>query len=460
MSQSPEQEPPHNPAVFWFRQAAPYIHAYRNRVVVVMLPGEAIQAATLATQLQDLALLSSLGLKVVLVFGARPQIDERLDKSGIAQHYHHGLRVTDNATLGCVLEAYGRLQIDLEARLSMGLINSPMHGADLRVCSGNDVLARPVGVVEGVDMLHTGFVRKVRSDDILQALEQRRMVLVPSLGYAPTGEIFNLACEDVASALAMALGAEKLVMFADEETGLDRSAGVASKRQLSLAEAVQRLEALPSDSRGARTLLAACRVLRQCVPRVHLLDYHVDGCLLQELFTRDGAGILISDNHYDRIRLAGEEDLDAISRLIAPLEAAGQLVPRSRDMLAARLGNFLVEDRDGTLISCAALQPYPDQQCGELECLAVAPDFRRAGHGDRLLVQVIQRARSLGLTHLFVMTTQTAHWFLERGFQPSEVTLLPKEKQQLVNLRRNAKVFMLDLRAADQPAAPAPAGPA
>lgn len=435
--------PPASDSVYWFRQCAPYIHDFRGKTIVILLTGETLEVALQSMLLQDIAVLHSLGLRVVVVFGARPQIDRRLQSAGIPSRFHHGMRVTDEATLACVTEAVGRLRTELEARLSLGLVNSPMHGAELRVCSGNFILARPVGVVEGVDLGFTGTVRKVRVDDINRQLQLGQIVLIPTLGYAPTGEVFNLACEDVASSVAIALGSEKLIQFGGER-GIHRDGRL--ERELSLTEALGLIEAVPPDSEASRRLIAACRAVQQGVKRVHVLGYDVDGALLQELFTRDGCGTLISDNDYDLVRQATPADVVAIRALIAPLEAKGILVPRSPEVLEREIDRFIVEDRDGMLVGCASLHYYPAERFVELACLAVDGRYRGTGRGDKILTSAVRLAREAGMTHMFVLTTQTAHWFMERGFRAAEVSDLPLGRQQMYNLQRNSKVFVLDLR--------------
>lgn len=430
-------------SVFWFRQAAPYIHAFRGKTLVILLSGETLAAVSPAQIIPDIALLNTLGLKIVVVFGARPQIDERLEGADLPVRFHHGMRVTDEDTLACVTEAVGRIRTELEARLSLGLINSPMHGAGVRVCSGNYIVARPVGVVDGVDLGYTGYVRKVHAEDINRQLQMGQIVLIPTLGYSHTGEVFNLSCEDVASSVAIALGSEKLAMFsADPGIILDDGRLV---RELSLSEAMAQVEHTEKDSESSRRLIAACRAVQQGVKRVHILSYQDDGVLLQELFTRDGCGTLISDNDYDQVRQAQPADVNGILALIRPLEEKGILVPRSQETLEAEIDRFIVEDRDGMIVGCAALHCFQSEKCMELACVAVDPRYRGTGRGDKILEHALELAAKWGMRQIFVLTTQTAHWFVERGFRAASVDELPISRRQMYNLQRNSKVFILEL---------------
>jgi amino-acid N-acetyltransferase len=438
---NPKQFPQHQ--VYWFRHSAPYIHAYRGRTVVILIPGEVLQDEHCDTIIQDISLLNSLGLRLVICFGSRPQIEQRLQEANLPAGIHHDLRITDKATLRCVTEAVGRIRCELEAALSMGLANSPMHGAALRVASGNYVVARPVGVVNGIDLCHTGLVRKIHADAISQLLDRGQVVLLPNLGYSPTGEIFNLASEDVASSAAIALQADKLILFGSEAGILNADNRLL--REVSLDEAVRQCEIITEDSELRRRLLCVCRALNQGVKRAHLISYRLDGALLQELFTRDGTGTLVTKGGYDQVRSATIDDVAGILALIQPLEEAGLLVRRSRELLEQEIGNFIVDERDGTIIACAALYPFPREKTAELACVAVSASYASQGRGERLLANAEKRAKDLDLKSLFVLTTSTAHWFIERGFAEANIGRLPVKKQVMYNIQRNSKVFLKSL---------------
>jgi amino-acid N-acetyltransferase len=433
-----------NPYIHWFRSAAPYINAHRGRTFVLVFGGEIVADAKFAGLISDLALLQSLGVKLVLVHGARPQIDAALKQRGIKTEFTRGLRITDNAAMPVVQEAVGRLRIEIEARLSMGLINTPMAGSQLRVTSGNFVTAKPYGVHGGVDFCHTGEVRKIDQAALRTQLDAGHIVLLSPLGYSPTGEVFNLRAEDIATAAAAALNADKLIFMVHGEGLLDSDKNPV--RQLTLAEAQNLLNAgkhlselLQHDLQSA---IAACT---QGVKRVHLINDDFDGGLLQELYTRDGAGTLITAGNYETLRNAQIDDVGGVLELIRPLEENGTLVRRSREQLELEIDRFMLIERDGMVISCSALYPYPAEKMGELACIAVHPNYGKNGRGSELLNALEQRARQLGLQQLFVLTTQTAHWFRERGFEPGDIDALPIQKRLLYNYQRNAKILFKTL---------------
>ena len=429
--------------VRWFRNSSPYINAFRERTFVIAFGGEMLRDAQFAGLVHDVALLHNLGVRLVLVHGARPQIEERLRARGAGIRYVNGLRLTDATALECVKEAAGTLRIEIEALLSMGLANSPMAGADIRVVSGNFVTAQPLGVREGVDYQHTGEVRSVDAAAIARALDARALVLLSPVGYSPTGEVFNLSAEDVATAAAVHLKADKLIYLVDGPGLLDEQGTLLRELSPSEAEAALATRELPAPIQ--RGLISAVHACRKQVRRVHLIDRHVDGSLVLELFTRDGIGTLVTGEAYEGTRQATIADVGGILELIRPLEEEGVLVRRSRERLEMEINHFVVVERDGTVIACTALYPFPEEQVGEVACMAVHPDYRSQGRGDGLLRYVERQARGLGIRRLFVLTTRTAHWFQERGFVAGEIQDLPVQKQTMYNYQRRSKVFIKPL---------------
>ena len=431
--------------VGWFRKASPYINTHRNKVIVLAISGETLQHPNFDNIVHDIALLNSLGVRLLIVFGARPQIDEALKKNKIVASFYQSLRITDSEMMPLVLEAYGRLRSEIEAKLSMGVINSPMHGAKINVVSGNFVMARPHGVSGGVDLGLTGLVRSIDVATIEGHFENSAVVLVPAVGYSMSGDVFNLSYEALAAEVAVKLTAEKLVYFG-HDSGVRNTQGELLQ-EITVAEAARYTDKKGGqqtntnlDQEQINQLTAAVKACRAGVSRVHMLSYAHDGALLEELFTRDGHGTMVSVDHYDQIRPAKLEDTNGILELIRPLEEQGFLVRRSRELLETELDYFLVDVRDNAIIGCAGLYPFPEDQAGELSCFAVDPTYRRYGRGDRLLDAIEARAKNQNLSKLFVLTTKTEHWFKERGFELVSAQSLPGEKNY--NTDRNAKVLM------------------
>ncbi|NKF22393.1 amino-acid N-acetyltransferase [Solimonas marina] len=428
------------------RGCAPYVHAHNGRVFVIAFGGEAAERADFDSLIYDIALLHSLGVKLVLVHGIRPQIDAKLQAQGLTAQLVDNVRVTDRAALECVKAAAGSVRMDIEARLSTSLVSTPMGGSRLRVSGGNWITAKPVGVRHGVDHQFTGEVRRVDTETIRHVLEQDRIALLSPIGYSPTGETFNLRAEDLATAVAVAMEADKLVFVTPtnpEQWPIADNTGDAG--QLSWAEGERLLDGDSLSTLDRGYLQAALAATRGGVKRVHLVG-HEDGALLRELYTRDGVGLMLySDADYEATRDATIEDVGGVMALIQPLERNNVLVPRSREQLELDIQHFNVIVRDGLVIACCALFPFPQNGMGELACVAVHPGYQRAGHAAALLKRVEAEARSLGLTKLFSLTTHTPHWFIEHGFRKAGPDELPAQKQRLYNFQRNSLVLVKDL---------------
>ena len=428
----------------WFQSVAPYIHAFRGKVFVIAFGGEVVADGRFLHLTHDLNLLAALGVKLVLVHGSRPQIEAKLAAQKIRGRYSEKLRITDGAALEAAMEVAGKLRVQIEALLSMGLPNSPMAGAHIRVASGNFVTARPIGVVDGIDLMHTGEVRKIDALAIERRLKDDEMVVLSPLGYSPTGEVFNLSMGDVAAATAVALKAEKLIF-------LTESAGVVGRRgellrELTVREAQGLLAKERVQSEEMQSYLpAAVRACDHGVGRAHLISGHLDDSLLLELFTHKGVGTLVTPDPLETLRHAKIDDIGGILQLLEPLEVEGILVKRNRDLLEMEIDRFWVLEHDRMIIGCAALYPFSDERSGELAGLAVHPEFRGRGAGERLMVAIEKRARNQRLKQLFVLTTRTEHWFVERGFVETDVSELPRKKKELYNYQRRSVVLIKKL---------------
>jgi len=439
--------------VRWFRSATPYIHAFGGRTFVIAFGGEVVDDSQFIALSHDLNLLASLEVRLVLVHGSRPQIESRLKQAKIETRLVNGLRVTDDEAMESVKEANGAVRVEIEALLSMGLVNSPMVGSDIRVASGNFVTAKPMGIRDGVDLQHTGEVRKVDAVGIQKRLDDNELVLLSPLGYSPTGEVFNLTLEDVAVSAAVALDADKLIFLMDS-SGVHNIRGELL-REMTADKAKNLLRNVQKNisKNGAKNisedelyyLPAAIRACEQGVARTHLISRHVDGAILQELFTYDGIGTMITEEPLESIRQATIQDVGAILQLIEPLEAEGVLVRRGRERIEIEINRFHVMEHDARIIGCAALYPSTKEKTAELACMAIHQSFRGSGRGDRLFKYCEELAKAKGLHSIFVLTTRTAHWFLERGFVEADISALPPAKQQLYNLQRRSKVFVKNI---------------
>ncbi|MBU6459363.1 MAG: amino-acid N-acetyltransferase [Proteobacteria bacterium] len=427
--------------VRWFRDAAPYIHAFRGRTFVLAFGGEVLSDGQFMSLAHDLNLLNSLGVKLVLVYGMRPQVEQKLRLQAVPISYAAGLRVTDEKALECVIEVSGRLRAEIEATLSMGLADSPMHNAGLRVSSGNFIVARPAGIRDGVDLQHTGEVRRVDAAAIRSRLDFGDLVVVSPLGYSPTGEVFNLAVEEVAAQVAISLAADKLIFLMDAQGALDDRNELI--RSFTVKEGLAWLQRTKQADEDMQLFFPhAVQALRKGVHRTHFIDRNQDGAILHELFTLDGCGTMLTIDSIDSLRPAQIEDVPAILALVNPLAEQGSLVRRTPEQVEQDIRHFTVVEHDGLLIGCAAFYPFLKESFAEMACLAVHPHYRAGQWGELLLDHVISLAKEQGIKNLFVLTTRTAHWFIEHGFVESEVSRLPKSRQELYNSQRRSKVLI------------------
>ncbi len=425
-----------------FRQTAPYINSHRGKTFVIMFPGGAITHENFSNIVQDIALLSTLGVKLVLVHGARQQIDDKLQQHSIEGRIHKHQRITDETILPLFIDAVGGAKLAVEAALSTGLPNSPMHNSGLHINSGNWISARPCGVVDGIDMHYTGRVRKVNHEGIKQALSTGAIGLISPLGYSLTGELFNLAYTEVAEKVAVAIGADKLIAFTKEHGMVDDDGTL--YRELNLLQC-EKLLLRQNEDDSHQSLRACYRACDQGVMRAQIISYCNNGALIKELFTRDGTGTMVHRDSYESIRRARITDVGGIIELIAPLEAEGILVKRSRELLEQEIEHFVVMDRDGLIIACAALYPFEKEQSAEIACMATHSEYRGKQCASKLLKHIEKQASELKIKRLFVLTTQSSHWFLEQGFSASNIDVLPNKKQQFYNYQRNSKVFIKEI---------------
>ena len=425
--------------VQWLRDVAPYVHTFHNKTFVIAFGGELIDNGGLEDLVFDVSLLKAMGMRIVLIPGARPQIENQLVLRQIPSEFVNGIRVTNAQTLEAVKEACGALRLSVEAAFSQGLPNTPMAGSSIHVVSGNFITAKPVGVHNGIDYQHTGMVRKVNREAIETQLAADQVVLISPLGFSPTGEVFNLSTPELASAVASQIHADKLIILSHEDLVDEEGEQI---QTMDVRQARSLGNTLEIGSFSQQTVLAVCDAVKAGVPRAHIVPAKLDGGMLLELFQHDGVGCMVTQNSLESLRQATSDDLGGILQLIAPLEQDGTLVPRGREKLEAELPFFSVLEYDNVIFGCAALYPFKEEHMGEMACFSIDASMQGMGMGERMLEHIEVRARREGIKELFVLTTRTAHWFLKHGFMPGTVNDLPDNRQKLYNWQRRSQIFV------------------
>lgn len=421
--------------VQWFRSTAPYIKAHRKKTFVILISDEFIETDLFTGLIHDIALLNHLGVKLVILHGSRARIDQHLAKHNITSRFNRNIRISDAQSLPYILQAINQVKTDLESQLTMGLPNTPMSGSEISLITGNFVTGMPLGVIDGIDMQHSGKVRDIKHDVINSLLEQNHVILLSNIGYSKTGEIFNLPAEELAGEVSRVLKADKLIFIEHRQNPAETA------DTLSTAQCQALIEAPETEDNYRNLLIQAVDAIHAGVGRVHIIDQPIDGGLLLELFTRDGCGTLITNLFYEGIRAASIDDVGGILGLIQPLETSGILVERSREQLELDIGYFQVIEKDGMVIGCVACIPDDSRQFAELACLAVHEDYRNAGLGEQLLKMVEHLANSREIPLLYTLTTRSSHWFIEHGFSESADFQLPEHKKTRNNQKRRSKVL-------------------
>eukprot|EP00752_Nemacystus_decipiens_P001827 g1764.t1 len=481
-----------------FRACAPYIRAHLGAVMVIHMGGEVLEYPNFLSIMDDLGLLRLLGARLVIVSGARPQVSTLLKQAGIKEEFRDDLRVTSKETLKAIKAAAGFVRIEVESALGRGARGGNTGG--FHVAGGNYFSAKPIGVRDGLDYGCTGEVRKVEADRIRAQLDDGGVVHLTCIGYSGSGEVFNVNTVDLAAKCAAALGASKLVYIADGSYLEDTLTGEViksmrlSEARLLLARykkqkkkngaAVHSAPALTVDlkdlspeaaaggtgggagSTGGEVATAvgaagevpatathameqglmklvekAVMALTEGVARAHVVP-PASGALLQELYTRDGAGLLISRDIYDGIRPANPGDIPGIREIIGPLEEAGVLVQRPPEQLEADIlrNEYFVITRDESVLGVAFFKRY-GQDHAEVGCMAIHRNYRKRGWGEAMLSYLERVALASSVKHLFVLSTVTMQWFVERGFEESQVSDLPPERRKTYNWERMSKIY-------------------
>lgn len=464
-----------------FRGSANYIASHRNKLAVFHIPGDLMDENPTGFRdlMNDISLSWLLGMKIVIVVGCRFQIEKRYNKEeSHGRREHMGMVVTDEESLRIVKEEAGYVRFEVERQLARALKGGSSWGGGRRssgngssngtddvdvgegnVVSGNFYSAQPFGILDGVDYKYSGFVRRMEANKIHQVHQNRDIVLLTSLGFSPTGEVFNVNTEYLAAYAAGTLGASKVIYFLERDIALRHKVHGSSIPHLRVNDGrkLLKLNGVRMETKGfvyfdgrsfecetERRFLTkmgwGMNALKAGVKRVHLISPN-NGGLLQELYTRDGSGTMISGDLYDGIHRATVDDATSIYEVITPLVEKGTLVGRKKAELERDIQQYHVYTRDGLLVACGQLKMF-ENGYAEIGCLVVNPLYRARGRGDAMLGYLERLCVEAGATNLFVLSTQTMEWFIERGFDEVRVDILPPSRRDTYNYDRGSKIYM------------------
>lgn len=413
-----------------------YVPQFKERIFVIAFDGAVMRLPNFHSLLQDLAVLQSLSIQVVVVFGARKQIQELAELRGVKLTSDDGMGLTDAATLEVSADAISRLTSELMGDLT---------ALELRVAVPNALAVHPAGVIEGVDLVHTGRIERVDERMLLAMLKEGIIPVLPPLGYDGRGATLRVNSDEVAVDVALALDASKVIFVAEE--GLADASGQ-RLAQLSVGQA--REMAKRKDAGADPSLLSKLRhaalACNEGVPRVHIIDGRQDEVLLAELFSNEGVGTMIHADDYQHLRKARSSDIPALLAMMRESVEDAALAPRTREQMQKSIGDFYVLELDGNPVGSVAVHVFDlddGSKAAELACLFVRRSHKNKGHGRKLVSFAEDTARQRGCAWLFALSTQAFRFFEEKmGYAEVPPDTLPASRRAAYDRSgRNSRVL-------------------
>ncbi|MCL2219512.1 MAG: amino-acid N-acetyltransferase [Chitinispirillia bacterium] len=427
------------------RQAFGYINRFKNETFVIKIDSVLIGHDLFPVLIKDLVLLRRMGIRIILVPGARTRINEVLSAYNVECPSVNGIRVSYPEAIPFIKMA----AFDVSNRI-MTMLAENEAGAII----GNWVKARGIGVRGGVDFQNSGVVENLQTGILNKMLDEGIIPIFPNIGWSAKGKPYNLSSSDLAFTISVQMKAAKLFFVTEsggikaegfkipDEVYVSESDGTIS--QLTMAQAGQFLDLNPPQDQSDDTNLAlisyAYRACKQGVRRVHIIDGATEGMILQEVFSNSGFGTMIYSNQLEDFRPMTTADIPGVLSLMQPMVDEGALVPRTAEDLTEKLDDYAVYAVDGTIHACGALHTYPGQQ-GEIAAIVVNPTYASRGVGKKIIEYLIEKATKIRLNTVFVLTTLTADWFHQLGFIKCGIDELPDKKREAYNKNRNSIVM-------------------
>ena len=408
------------------RDVIRYLQKFKDALVVIYLDDKTIGSPLFSSHIRDIAMLHQVGLKVVIIPGARTRIDEVLGDAKIEWTYKDNTRITSDAAMPLVKMAAFDVTNTVMTSLAANGITAVI---------GNWVRARAKGVLDGLDFGPAGEIDKLDTQSLKTVLTDGFIPIFPCIGWSATGRPYNISSQVLAQQVAVELKADKLFFVMGQDGAVLKDGEIVPA--INIEEIDEYL-----GGNNSNLLQLAKMACQNGVNRAHIVDGNLDGVLLSEIFSDLGSGTMIYTNNYGKIRSMVQTDIPSVLALMRPFIASGKLLPRTEADIAASLNDFVVYEFDGGVRACAALHKYEDGQA-EISAVAVDEAFGHMGIGPALVESLIQKAKEQGARSVFIMTTQATDWFEKIGFKEDSIESLPQARRAKWTPERGSKVYRL-----------------
>ena len=434
------------------RDVIRYIKRFKNATVVIYLDDDIIDSPLFVSHIRDIALIHEAGLRVILVPGARKKIDSYLSQSGISWTYEKGIRITQSEAMPLIKNA----AFDVA-----NVVMTSLAGENLTAVIGNWVRARGKGVLSGIDYGTAGEIDKLDDTTIQTILNDGFIPIFPCIGWSLNGKPYNISSAGLAAQIAIHLKADKLFFLlpnaelSEKYFSIPKDMGLSPEKcvpAMNIEELDKFLKLNESDKKANDSKLKILSMLhlakksvKSGVTRVHILNGSIEGTLPCEIFSDLGSGTMVYKSNYGKFRAMRREDISAVLSLIRPFVKKEILLPRSEEQMENEYNDFIVYELDGAVRACAALHIY-DRSQAEIAAVAVDETCTHIGVGPKMIEYLVEKAKTISIESIFILTTQTADWFEKQGFLPDEINSLPEKRRKLWNPKRGSKLYRLKLK--------------
>ncbi len=439
------------------RDVIRYIKRFHNAIAVIYIDDEVLDSPLFSSHLRDISLIHQAGLKVVVVPGARKRIDQILNNFNKKWEFKDGFRITTEDAIP---------QIKMAAFDISNVVMTGLASHQITATIGNWVRARAKGIIDGKDFGTAGEIDRLQIDAIEATLESGFVPIFPCIGWSSTGKPYNISSVSLATKIAIELKADKLFFmvmdseitlknfYTPEKIGLADDLHIPAMNLEELDEFISANELQKNQTTDSILLLKKQKIIsllktarlacKNGVTRSHIINASTDGALPCEIFSELGSGTMIYSSNYGGIRKMTQQDIPSVLAIMRPFVQSKILLPRTDLELLENISDYIVYEIDGGIRACSALHIYQNNQA-EIAALAVDSAFSNLGIGPKMMRFLLDRAKSLGITKIFILTTQTADWFEKLHFVPATVSDLPESRRLKWSKERNSKVYMLEL---------------